>query len=70
MASRLRNNPNCRLTVVGYCVSPKAVQSRGVARVDAIVNYLVENEGISRDRITTLYGQAGGDCGTVDLRGE
>ncbi|MGV3530493.1 MAG: OmpA family protein [Flavisolibacter sp.] len=70
VASRLRNNPNCRLTVVGYCVSPKAVQSRGVARVDAIVNYLVENEGISRDRITTLYGQAGGDCGTVDLRGE
>jgi outer membrane protein OmpA-like peptidoglycan-associated protein len=70
VAARLRNNPNCRLTVVGYCVSPKAVQSRGVARVDAIVNYLVESEGISRDRVTTMYGQAGGDCGTVDLRGE
>jgi outer membrane protein OmpA-like peptidoglycan-associated protein len=70
VAARLRNNPNCRLTVVGYCVSPKAVQTRGVARVDAVVSYLVEKEGISRDRITTMYGQAGGDCGTVDLRGE
>lgn len=70
VASRMRNNPNCRLSVVGYCVSPKAVQSRGVERVDAIVNYLVEREGISRDRITTLYGQSGGDCNTVDLRGE
>ncbi len=70
VAARLRNNPNCRLTVVGYCVSPKAVQTRGVQRVDAVVNYLVEKEGISRDRITTMYGQSGGDCGTVDLRGE
>jgi outer membrane protein OmpA-like peptidoglycan-associated protein len=70
VAGRLRNNPNCRITVVGYCVSPKATQTRGVARVDAVVNYLVEKEGISRDRITTLYGQQGGDCGTVDLRAE
>lgn len=70
VAGRLRNNPNCRISVVGYCVSPKATQTRGVARVDAVVKYLVENEGISRDRITTMYGQQDGDCGTVDLRGE
>ncbi len=70
VAGRLRNNPDCRITVIGYCVSPKATQTRGVARVDAVVKYLVENEGISRDRITTMYGQPNGDCNTVDLRGE
>jgi outer membrane protein OmpA-like peptidoglycan-associated protein/opacity protein-like surface antigen len=70
VAGRLRNSPNCHLTIVGYCVSPKATQAKGVARVDAVINYFVEKEGISRDRLTTLYGQQGGDCSTVDLRVE
>jgi hypothetical protein len=30
---------------------------------------LVEKEGISADRFIFSYGQEGGDCNTVDLRG-
>lgn len=70
VAATLRNNPNCRISVVGYCTESKAKQSAGTSRVDNVVKYLVESEGISRDRISSLYGQQGGDCNTIDLKGE
>ncbi len=68
VASRLRNNPNCRIVVTGYCASSKAEQQRSWDRVNAVINYLVEKEGISADRLFFNYGQEGGDCNTVDLR--
>jgi outer membrane protein OmpA-like peptidoglycan-associated protein len=70
VAAALRNNPNCRITIVGYCTESKAKQSSGAARVENVRRYLVEREGISSDRITVLLGQQGGDCNTVDLRAE
>jgi outer membrane protein OmpA-like peptidoglycan-associated protein len=70
VASTLRNNPDCRIQVIGYCTESKAKQNMGTNRVDNVIRHLVEREGISRDRITPVYGQAGGDCNTVDLRGE
>jgi outer membrane protein OmpA-like peptidoglycan-associated protein len=70
VASTLRNNPNCRLQVIDYCKGSKAKMGQGQRRADAVANYLVEREGISRDRITILVAQEGGECGTVDLRGE
>jgi outer membrane protein OmpA-like peptidoglycan-associated protein len=70
VAARLRQSPNCRITIVGYCTSIKAKQSSGAARADNVRKYLVESEGISNDRITVLLAQPGGDCGTIDLRAE
>jgi outer membrane protein OmpA-like peptidoglycan-associated protein len=70
IAARLRNSPNCRITIVGYCTESKAKQSSGAARAENIQKYFVESEGISADRITLLLAQEGGDCGTVDVRGE
>ena len=70
VAATLRNNPNCRLQVIGYCTESKAKQNVGTNRVDNVIKHLVEREGISGDRITILTGQEGGDCGTIDLRGE
>jgi len=70
VAARLRNSPNCRITIVGYCTESKAKQSSGSARAENVRKYLVESEGISNDRITVLLAQEGGDCGTVDLRAE
>jgi hypothetical protein len=46
----------------------QAQQQRSYDRVNAIINYLVEKEGISADRFFWNYGQEGGDCNTVDLR--
>jgi outer membrane protein OmpA-like peptidoglycan-associated protein len=68
VAARLRNNPECRIVVTGYCSSSKAEQQRSWDRVNAIINHMVEREGISADRFYFNYGQMGGDCNTVDLR--
>ena len=68
IASRLRNNPECKVVVVGYCNSTKQEQQLSWDRVNAVINYLIEKEGISGDRFIFQYGQEGGDCGTVDLR--
>ena len=68
VAARLRQNPTCRVVVTGYCSSTKAEQQRSWDRVNAIINYMVDKEGISQDRFIFNYGQEGGDCNTVDLR--
>jgi outer membrane protein OmpA-like peptidoglycan-associated protein len=68
VAARLRNNPGCKVVVIGYCQSTKAEQQRSWDRVNAVINYMVEKEGLSADRFIFQYGQTGGDCNTVDLR--
>lgn len=67
-AQRIRNNPTCRIAVVGYCSSTKSEQQLSWDRVNAVINYLVEKEGIGSDRLIFRYGEPGGDCNTVDLR--
>lgn len=67
-AQRIKSNPNCRIAVVGYCSSTKSEQQLSWDRVNAIINYLVEQEGIGSDRLIFKYGEPGGDCNTVDLR--
>jgi outer membrane protein OmpA-like peptidoglycan-associated protein len=68
VAARMRNNPECRVVVVGYCSSTKTEQQRSWDRVNAVINYLVEREGVSADRFIFSHAQEGGDCNTVDLR--
>lgn len=68
VATKMRDNSECKVAVVGYCASSKAQQQMSWDRVNAVINYLVEKEGINSDRLIFLYGQEGGDCNTVDLR--
>lgn len=68
VAEKLRNSPNCRIAVVGYGASSKSVQQMSWDRVNNVINYLVEKEGISTDRFIFKYGEEGGDMNTVDLR--
>lgn len=67
-ASKIRNNPGCKVTVVGYCSADKKEQQLSWDHVNAVINYFVDKEGISQDRFIFTYGQQGGDCNTVDLR--
>ena len=67
-AEKLRNNPNCKIAVIGYGESSKAAQQLSWDRVNAVINYLVEKEGISSDRFIFRYGQSGGEENTVDLK--
>jgi len=68
VAQTIKNNPDCKVAVVGYCASSKAEQQLSWDRVNAIINYLVDKEGIGADRFVFKYGQEGGDCNTVDLQ--
>ena len=68
VAAKLRNNPGCKVVVIGYCGSNKKEQQLSWDHVNAVINYMVDKEGISVDRFIFNYGQDGGDCNTVDLR--
>ena len=68
IAARLRQNPECKVVVTSYCSSTKAQQQRAWDRVNVIIKYMVETEGISNDRFYWQIGQEGGDCNTVDFR--
>jgi len=68
VADRMRNSPGCNVVVTGYCAGNKVEQQRSWDRVNAIINYLIEKEGVSGDRLIFKYGEEGGDCETVDIR--
>lgn len=68
IAARLRQNGECKVVVTSYCSSTKAQQQRAWDRVNVIIRYMVETEGISSDRFYWQIGQEGGDCNTVDFR--
>jgi len=67
-ADRMRNAPGCKVVVIGYCASSKLEQQRSWDRVNAIITYLIEKEGVSGDRLIFKYAEEGGDCNTVDMR--
>jgi len=69
IASRLRNTPECKVVVIGYCSSNKKEQQLSWDHVNKVITHLIEKEGISADRFIFKYGEEGGDCDTVDLRG-
>ncbi|GGB22776.1 OmpA family protein [Puia dinghuensis] len=68
VAQKMKDNPNCRVAVIGYGESSKAAQQLSWDRVNAVINYLVEKEGISSDRFIFRYGQSGGEENTIDLK--
>lgn len=70
VASSLRGNPECKLIVCGSAAKSKSGQALGQKRVDAIVKYLVEVQGISADRVVAQYDCHEGDPSVVELRAE
>jgi outer membrane protein OmpA-like peptidoglycan-associated protein len=68
VAEKMRNNVNCKVAVVGYGESSKAAQQLSWDRVNAVIKYLVEKEGVSEDRFIFKFGEKEGDENTVDLR--
>ncbi len=66
-ALQILSNPNCKICVVGHGGSSKREQQLSWDRVNAVINYLNEKRGVSRDRFVFKYGEAG-DSNTVDLQ--
>jgi hypothetical protein len=54
--------------VQGYAGPSKSEQQLSWDRVNTVINYLVEKQGISSDRLIFKYGETGGDPNTIDLR--
>jgi hypothetical protein len=67
-AATIKGNPNCNVKVIGYGASSKAAQQMSWERVNAVIKYLTEKQGISESRLLFQYGQDG-DANTVDLQG-
>ena len=62
------SNPNCNVKVVGYGNKTKAQQQLSWDRVNAIIRYLVEQQGIAENRFIFQYGNAAdNDVLSVDL---
>ncbi|MFZ4769738.1 MAG: OmpA family protein [Ferruginibacter sp.] len=68
VASKLKANPSCTITINGYPEASKASQAVCQKRLDAIKMYLVETAGISADRVSTNCEVGGGDKNTVDVK--
>lgn len=66
VAEQMNANPNCNVRVIGYGASSKKAQQLSWDRVNAVIKYLVEQQGISENRFIFSYGQEG-DANTVDL---
>jgi OOP family OmpA-OmpF porin len=67
-ASQIRSNPDCRVRVVSYGAASKKEQQLSWDRVNAVIRYMVEKQGISEDRFIFSYGNPDGDANTVDLQ--
>ncbi len=69
VAQQLNANPMCNVSVMGHGASDKRAQQLSWDRVNAVIKYLTEKQGISENRI--IFGGYGtaGDANTVDLMG-
>ncbi len=68
IASKLKSSANCNISITGYPATSKASQSVCNKRTEAIKQYLIEQEGISSDRISTNCEIGGGDANTIDIK--
>jgi len=68
VASKLKENPTCTITITAYPGTSKPQQSLADKKLDAVKNYIVETLGVSGDRIMTDKNIGGGDANTIDIK--
>jgi outer membrane protein OmpA-like peptidoglycan-associated protein len=68
VAAKVNANPTCKIKVIGYGASNKSAQQLSWERVNAVIKYMVEKQGVSESRLLFVYAQDG-DANTVDLQG-
>lgn len=67
MAAQMQANPTCKVVVIGNGNGSKIQQQRSWDRVNAIIEYMSEKNGIDRGRFIFQYGQSG-DANSVMMR--
>lgn len=68
VAGKIKESPLCSITITGYPAASKASQAVCNKRTEAIRTYLMNNEGISADRLSVNCEVGGGDANTIDLK--
>lgn len=68
LSNSMRSNPNCKVVVIGNGSGSKVDQQRSWDRVNSVINYMVDKQGIDRERFIFQYGNATGDKDAVDYR--
>ena len=67
IAAKMKANPDSKIIIKGYPETSKSSQALCQKRVDAIKKRMIEREGISADRITTICEIGGGEKNTVEI---
>jgi len=68
VAAKLKDKPTCTITITAYPGTSKPQQSLADKKLEVIKNFLVEQQGISADRITTDKNVGGGDENVIDIK--
>ncbi len=68
VANQMRQSPDCRVVVTGHAEASKRSEQLAWDRVNSIINYMTEQEGIPASRFIFQYHGVPGDTHTVDLR--
>lgn len=67
LAAQMQANPTCKVVITGAGNGSKIQQQRSWDHVNAVIEYMSEKHGISRNRFIFQYGQAG-DANSVMYR--
>jgi hypothetical protein len=67
LANAMRSNPTCNVVVIGNGNGSKMEQQRSWDRVNSVINYMVDKQGVDRERFIFQYGQSG-DANSVEYR--
>jgi len=59
LAAQMQANPTCRVVIMGNGAGSKAAQQRSWDRVNAVIEYMSERNGIDRNRFIFQYGGTG-----------
>lgn len=59
LATQMRKDPSCKVVITGNGNTTKVAQQRSWDRVNAIINYMVDRQGVDRDRFIFQYGRSG-----------
>ncbi|MBK7764012.1 MAG: hypothetical protein IPI46_11790 [Bacteroidetes bacterium] len=67
LANDMRANPTCRVVIIGNGNENKLEEQRSWDRVNNIINYMRDNQGIDGERFIFRFGESG-EPGTVSYR--
>jgi hypothetical protein len=68
-AVKIKANPDCKVKVIGHPAASKVALQGAYDRVEAVIRYLVDKQGIAENRFIFSYDGGAGDANTIDLVG-